>query len=114
MISQGTDGLSRGMTNDGVLACHSMLSFVPLHLNAIEHQCSTLEEWIHSRFTGVDPLIILTPEEWFTKGYTHSTCVWAPPPAGAEVALERLAYCIHKHPSHKHLIIIPRLLTARW
>jgi hypothetical protein len=114
MISQGTDGLSRGLTNDGVMAGLSMLNFVPLHLNAIERQGSSLVEWINSWFSGADTPAILTPHEWFTTGHKHSTCVWVPPPAAAEVALEQLVYSIHKRPLHIHLVIIPRLFTARW
>jgi hypothetical protein len=36
MIWQGMDGLSRGDRNAGVMAGASMLSFVPLHLSALD------------------------------------------------------------------------------
>ena len=114
MISQGTDGLSRGITSERVMAGHSMLSFVPLHLNTLECEGPSLEQWILSWFEGADPPMILSQEEWFTKGHVYSTCVWAPPLAAAEVALDQLVFSIHKRPFHIHLMIIPRLFTARW
>ena len=37
MIHQGTDRLSRGDVSEGVMTGDSMLSFVPLHLSALQH-----------------------------------------------------------------------------
>lgn len=42
MISKGTDGLSRGDLFEGVLAGADMLSFVPLHLSALDRQLGIL------------------------------------------------------------------------
>jgi hypothetical protein len=114
MIAQGTDGLSRGLTTKGVMTGLNMLHFVPLHLDALERQGPSLQEWILSWFSGQDAPAFLQPRGWFTLGHTHSTCVWSPPPAAAEVALEQLAYSIHKRPYHCHAVVIPRLMTARW
>jgi len=36
MIAQGTDGLSRGNTHEGVFSGHSFLSSCPLHLSTLE------------------------------------------------------------------------------
>jgi hypothetical protein len=38
MIAQGTDGLSRGDTSEGVMSGRSILEFVPLHLSALSRQ----------------------------------------------------------------------------
>ena len=114
MIAQGTDGLSRGSTTEGVMVGKSFLSFVPLHLNALERQGESLQDWVLGWFSGLESPAILEPNDWFLRGHHHSTCVWVPPPAGADVALEQLAYSIHKRPQHIHVVLIPRLLTARW
>lgn len=114
MISQGTDGLSRGSSLEGIMRGSPFLSYVPLHLSALERQGDTLKEWILSWFSGRDEPLILSPKDWFTRGHHHSTCIWIPPPAAADVALEQLAYSIHKRPSHIHLMLVPRLLTSRW
>ena len=45
MIEQGTDGISRGNLMEGVMTGKSMLSFVPIHLTAIERSKSLLR-WI--------------------------------------------------------------------
>jgi hypothetical protein len=36
------------------------------------------------------------------------------PPAGADVAIEQLAYSINKRFQHTHVVLVPRLMTARW
>ncbi len=48
MISQGTDGLSRGSTVEDVMSGRSFLDFVPLHLNVLERQCPSLSGWVLS------------------------------------------------------------------
>ena len=45
MIAQGSDGLSRGDMYEGVMRGESMLSHVPLHLNAVERSPALLN-WI--------------------------------------------------------------------
>ena len=69
MIAQGTDGLSRGDMLEGVLKGRAMLSFVPLHLTAIERE-SSLRSWIGSWVNqkGFKAPEILQPNEWFDKG----------------------------------------------
>jgi hypothetical protein len=114
MISQGTDGLSRGDTSRGVMTGVSMLSYVPLHLDAIQRQGETLKEWILSWFTGTDSPEFLSPVDWFYRGHHLSTCIWTPPPAAADAALEQLAFSIHKRPYSTHLVLIPRLMTSHW
>lgn len=45
MISQGSDGLSRGLLTEGVMRGNSMLSFVPLHLSALDTS-NTVIPWL--------------------------------------------------------------------
>jgi hypothetical protein len=45
MQAQGTDGLSRGCLDEGVLAGSVMLGFVPLHLSAADRE-SSLQAWV--------------------------------------------------------------------
>eukprot|EP00980_Cylindrotheca_fusiformis_P005545 scaffold1173_cov84-Cylindrotheca_fusiformis.AAC.3 len=100
MIAQGTDGLSRGGLNEGVMGGKSMASFLPLHLNAFE-RCPSLHHWVVS-WAGSDA-VFLSPEDWFFRAHdltlTPTTrklkvepgiMIWSPPPAAAEVALEEL------------------------
>lgn len=114
IMSQGTDGLSRGMTDVGIMNGSSMLSYIPLHLDAFERQGSSLKLWVTSWFQGKSEPCFLSPRDWYASGHTHSTCVWSPPPAAADAALEQLAFGIHKRPYSSHLVLIPRLMTARW
>jgi hypothetical protein len=47
MINQGTDGLSRGDQNTGVMAGEAMLDFVPLAQNSLDRS-PELQTWIRS------------------------------------------------------------------
>jgi hypothetical protein len=114
MIAQGTDGLSRGSTYQGVMAGTPFLKYVSLHQDALSRQGPTLEDWVLSWFSGTSSPLFLSQEDWFTRGQKHSSCIWTPPPAAADVALEQMACSIHKRPKHIHLILIPRLFTSRW
>ncbi len=110
MCVQGTDGLSRGQLNEGMMHLGT-LHQVPLHLSAFDREPS-LKLWVQHWFAD-DP-IILTPLEWFTFGHTNGSFIWSPPPTAADAALEQLAAAIHKRPYNTHLVIIPWLLTANW
>jgi hypothetical protein len=114
MIAQGTDGLSRGSTYQGVMTGSSFLDYVTLHRNALERQGPALLDWALSWFSGSDTPMALNPNDKFTKGHKYSTCIWTPPPAAADVALEQMALSIHKRPKHTHLILVPRLFTSQW
>jgi hypothetical protein len=89
-----------------------MLSFIPLHLSAIDRQVS-LMQWVELWFADL-PFTWLTPFDWFNLGHTVGRFVWCPPPATAEAALEQLAAAIHKRPQSQHAVLIPRLLTSVW
>jgi hypothetical protein len=131
MKAQGSDGLSRGNLNVGVMAGRSMLDFVPTHLNAFERS-STLLPWIKT-WTGSDKLELLGPQEWFTRGHDIQShkweinvdglkmptvksgfFVWSPAPAAAETAVEELRRARHKRQRSHHLVIIPRLMQPYW
>ncbi len=75
MISQGTDGLSCGSMATGVMAGLPLLSFVPLHLSAMDHEGPNLKEWTLSWFSGADAPLFLSHDDWFLQGHKHSTCI---------------------------------------
>ena len=74
MKAQGSDGLSRGNLNVGVMAGIAMLDFVPTHLNAFERSPPLLP-WIQT-WTGKDVLELLTPQKWFTRGHDVQSNKW--------------------------------------
>eukprot|EP00980_Cylindrotheca_fusiformis_P021935 scaffold8770_cov167-Cylindrotheca_fusiformis.AAC.2 len=137
MIAQGTDGLSRGGLNEGVMGGKSMLTFVPLHLSAFQ-RTPLLEPWVRS-WTG-RAAVFLSHEDWFLRGHDivngtdsflptedgsnqvpfwkpvieHGVLVWSPPPAAADVALEELRKARIKRQLSLHVILIPRLCTPAW
>jgi hypothetical protein len=112
MIAQGTDGLSRGDHSTGVMSGSSILSFVPLHLTALERS-SSLKPWLESLLEGLDPHF-LSPDDWFSQTNQEGTFVWTPAPAAADAVVERLGIARHKRPNTLHLLLIPRLMTGRW
>eukprot|EP00804_Cyclotella_cryptica_P012519 CCRYP_017724-RA/>CCRYP_017724-RA protein AED:0.34 eAED:0.23 QI:0/0/0/1/1/1/3/0/930 len=106
MIAQGTDGCSRGLLLEGVMAGQSMLSFVDLDKTAVERSPELLP-WIRS-WCGRRDINPLTPEQWFMEGHgiigghldihgvwmpdhepSGNTHQWAPQPAVADVYLKR-------------------------
>jgi hypothetical protein len=111
MQAQGTDDLSRGTLASGVLRGVDMLSFVPLHLSALDRS-PALSQWVSSWAPG--ELTWLQPFDWYTIGHRPACHVWTPPPSAAEVALEQLAAATHKRPNQHHIVIIPRLYTSHW
>jgi hypothetical protein len=113
MCVQGPDGLSRGQLLEGDFNGLSQMSFVPLHLSAIDHE-PPLRSWLHSWTSVFGDVHLLTPFQWFTVGHTTGTFIWSPPPAGADAALEQVASAVHKRPNNHHIVLIPCLMTARW
>ena len=133
MIAQGTDGLSRGDLLEGVLKGEKMMTFIPLHVSAIERE-PTLRDWI-STWAGAgrndDDLKFLVPEDWFVRGhdiagyspncdgimiptYKRGIFIWTPPPAAARIALEELRQARHKRQASLHLFIVPHLMAPEW
>jgi hypothetical protein len=131
MIAQGTDGCSRGVLLEGVMAGFDMLHFVDLAKSAIERH-EPLLDWVRS-WTEIDTLEPLTPEGWFDEGHgitggdldnhgvwipnhcpANKLFLWAPPPAAADAALEELLVSRHKRTDLFHVVLVPRLMTPRW
>jgi hypothetical protein len=114
MIWQGTDGLSRGDRNAGVMAGASMLSFVPLHLSALERSEKILP-WVKLWCTMDNQILRqLEHDDWPTALVLRGIYLWTPPPAAADVAAEYMTHTIHKRSTSTHVFICPRLMTARW
>ena len=58
MIAEGGKCVSRGSLNEAVMGGEAMLSFISLHLSAIES----------SSWTGLD-LELISHMDWFQKGH---------------------------------------------
>eukprot|EP00956_Cyclotella_meneghiniana_P014413 scaffold21564_cov22-Cyclotella_meneghiniana.AAC.3 len=131
MISRGTDGCSRGVLMEGVMAGKDMLSYIDLDKSAIERSPDLLP-WIRS-WCGNKQLTPLTPAEWFQEGHgitggsldKHGVWIpnheppnqmhlWAPAPAIADSMLEELLKARHKRTDTYHIVVIPRLMAPRW
>jgi hypothetical protein len=116
MIFQGTDGLSRGDQNAGVMRGENMLEHVPLNLSCLERSAKVepwIRSWLISQIKGVEP-VVLGPDDWPQPHPSRGVYLWAPPPAAATAAVEWLAHSIHKRPSSVHVFVVPRLMTAWW
>ena len=130
MKVQGSDGLSRGNLNVGVMAGKRMLDFVPIHMTALERS-ATLKPWLESFLSK--EVEWLSPKDWFTRGHdiedgkweTNSDgiklptikegmFVWSPAPCATEVAVEELRKARHKRQTSQHLFIVPRLMQPLW
>jgi hypothetical protein len=67
MLAQGTDGCSREVLLEGVMAGEDMLSFVDLGKSPLERSPCLLV-WIQSWYldASAEPL---SPEDWFERGH---------------------------------------------
>jgi hypothetical protein len=115
MIDQGTDGLSRGDMNAGVMAGDDLMAHVPLHLSALDRR-PKLAEWLQGWLTNKDgeEAEILEPERWFERHEGGGAYIWTPPPAAARRVNTELARSILKRPESMHAVLIPRLMTGYW
>ena len=89
-----------------------MEAFVPLHKTAYERS-PALRPWLEDVLAG-HGAHFLTPEGWFEGADKEGTFVWSPPPAAADLVVERLAQARHKRPNSLHLVVVTRLMTGRW
>ena len=131
MIAQGTDGLSRGMMCEGVMAGKDMLDFVDLAKSATARH-PPLVEYVRA-WTGIQTLMPLLPEDWYTVGHgivggyrdqhnmwipSHATSGqvywWDPPPVIADAVLEEALKARHKRTDATHIFSIPRLFSPSW
>jgi hypothetical protein len=128
MIVQGTDGISRGKTNEGVMAGEEILSFIPTHQSAPK-RTDGIVEWIKS-WLG-DESILLSPMDWYGRGHDitgwtkhsdnfwrpsleTSKYIWSPAPASADAALEEFRVARIKRHKSTHVFVCPRLMTPMW
>jgi hypothetical protein len=113
MIRQGSDGLSRGDMLSGVMGSKAILSFIPLHLSALERS-PKLKPWVESWWPDKS-LEWLTHNNWFATPRRGGHFVWSPPPAAADAALKQLYRTQLKCPHNtSHIFIAPWLMTLRW
>mmetsp|Transcript_13380 Transcript_13380/g.19133 ORF Transcript_13380/g.19133 Transcript_13380/m.19133 type:complete len:439 (-) Transcript_13380:1232-2548(-) len=129
MIQQGTDGVSRGDLNAGVLNGNNFLSLVPINKDAIERH-SPLKDWIldilpENTKSGTMSNILETsstgwtwlyPKHWDTYSLVQDKThfIWITPPVIADVCLEMLTDLFHIKPCSTHLFVCPALMTPRW
>lgn len=116
MIHQGTDGLSRGDQNAGIMRGENMLDHVPLNEGCLTRAPGLrvwLASWLISQRNGAEP-VFLGPSDWPRPHSAQGVYVWTPPPAAASAAVEWLAQSIHKRASSMHVVLIPRLMSAWW
>ena len=107
MIVQGTDGISRGILLEDVLAGQTMLLHIELAKGALERHPDVLD--FVKFWTEVKNLKALTPEQWFVEGHgirggyrddhgmwipnhADNGCVylWAPPPNCCRRGIRRM------------------------
>ncbi|KAL7575644.1 hypothetical protein ACA910_011468 [Epithemia clementina (nom. ined.)] len=109
MIAQGTDGLSRGALLNGVLSGLDMLQFVPLNWTA-----EKLANFFIDAISDSMTFELLDPTGWFEWALTKGDFIWMPPPAAADVAVEKLCESKHIRPETSHILICPALMSCRW
>jgi hypothetical protein len=114
MISQGTDGLSRGDLTSGVMAGDDFLSHIPMNQGAFERS-PELKEWMEASIPK-KWMWLQTGADWFNLPFDDplGRYVWAPPPCLADVALKKLCEVKLMHPLTSHVFICPVLFTGRW
>jgi hypothetical protein len=128
MVAQGTDGISCGELKEGIAQGETMLSFIPLHVSALD-RTPDLKTWV--QYWAGPKVEFLSPNQWYTRGHDHDggcsdsrgfwwpllrsgTFVWTPPPGAADVALEELRKAVIKRQKSTHIFLCPRLLTCEW
>lgn len=79
MIAQGTDGLSRGDLQEGVMTGQTMATFIPLHLSALDRS-PRLGKWVEDWASALGIVNFLTTKEWYTGPKREGVWVWTPPP----------------------------------
>lgn len=133
MIAQGTDGLSRGDAQEGVMRGEAIHSFIPLHLSCLDRQ-PKLRSWLESFISpssSQSSIEFLSIPDWFDRGhdilggqkngdgvwtpnYSPGTFIWTPPPAAGLVAIEQLRRARVKRELSTHVFVLPRLMSAEW
>lgn len=134
MISQGTDGLSRGDLSEGVMRGVRMLSFVPLHLTCFQRSDRLkgwITDWISPCLKTEESIEYLSENDWFYRAhdiiggkenydniwmptYKPGIYVWSPAPAAGQFAVEQLRAARNKRTNSIHIFVLPRLFTSIW
>jgi hypothetical protein len=113
MIEQGTDGLSRGDFNSGVMAGIDFLSLIPLDKSALDLSPG-LTDWVKEFLPYRFGWETLSPEGWFSKGHEDGHFIWAPPPVVADVVLEQMCESVLIRPWNAHVFLCPAHMTYKW
>ena len=128
MMSQGTDGISRGDMDQGVASGQQMLQHCPWGRSAVDVSdtlLATLSKWCDRE------LKVLQPEDWYECGHDivgwktvrdgikhpliqSDAYVWCPPPAAADACVEQLRIARGKRKRSLHVVVIPKLMTPIW
>ena len=69
MISSGIDGLSRGVTNEGVMKGVLIRDYLPMYLSAADRS-PKLIPWIRLWWLQDEVLQHHLPEDWYAKVFT--------------------------------------------
>ena len=67
MIKSGVDGLSRCETGEGAMQGKEMISFIPLHLDALERRNGAVCTWVESWWLSKLNLVWLTPDGSYAR-----------------------------------------------
>ena len=125
---QSTDNVSRGSLKTEVAIGKEMIEYCPWGKIPMEVR-PKLKPWIRT-WAGKE-IIFLSPKDRFLRGHdidgghynskrfwypniVAGTCVWAPPPAAADVCLEELRKARMKRKLSLHIVIIQWLMTPDW
>ena len=112
----------------GVMKGNSILKYIPLNRSTYDRHLklfSWIQKWLD------EDSWLLSPEEWFEKGYDfcgstkspgglcwpeikNGKFIWAPPPAAADVAVEQLRVARLKRADSTHVFVCPKLLSPLW
>lgn len=130
MIAEGSDGLSRGLLNKGVMDGKDILSFLAFHKTPLDLSPG-LADWFRS-WIG-ESMEVLDPADWFERGHDIAgwsrdqpghlfpypilrpgLFLWSPPPGAAIDALEELRKARIKRQDSTHVFVCQRLLTPLW
>ena len=115
MIAQGTDGLSRGDLNCGVMGDGAFLKHIPLNRTVFSYE-STLKEELWEWLERPSDWIFLKEEDWFDGVFSDplGKFIWTPSAALARVAVEQMCEVKHIHPYTTHVLLAPALMTNAW
>lgn len=81
MISQGTDGLSRGDLSSGVMQGEDFLKFLPFNETALEQQ-KDLKSKVRSWLVKPEEWKFANTEDWFHEVFVKpkGKSIWSSPP----------------------------------